>query len=129
MRINLVRSIGVVVGVIVVLLVAPIVCAASMDMTMDMTAETHALIPQCSSTSNSSPSHHVLMYTVGEQVTPNRLIPSEVVCLTWSPADLTIEPSPTEERPLQIEARDLAPPSEPIAYHCRNFLTSEEPPL
>ncbi len=129
MRINLVRSVGITVGIIAILLVAPTVCAASMDMMMDMTAETHTLVPQCSSTSDSPLSHHILMNAVGEQVTPNRFIPHEEVCLSWSPADLTVEPSPTEERPVQWDVRDHTPISIPIAYHCRNHITSEEPPL
>ena len=125
MRLNLVRSTGIVVGFIAILLIAPTICAASMD----MTAETHALIPQGSSISNSPLSHHVLINAVGEQVIPSRLIPSEAFCLSWSPVGLTAESSLTEERPAPREVIDHAPPSKPIGYRCRNYLTSEEPPL
>lgn len=127
MRKNLVRSFSIVVGIIAILLIAPTVCAVSMDMTV-ATHDSGSYL-QYFSTSPSPLLRHILLSTLAEQVTPpNRLIPNEEICLSWSPADLTIEPSPTEERPLQIEARDLAPPSYPVEYHCRN-LDSEEPPL
>lgn len=133
MRINLVRSIGIVFGIIPILLVAPTICAASMDMPPmaqhSGSLQEGAAIPERVSISASPLSHHILLSTLDEQTPPNRLIPSEAFCLSWSPADLTVEPSPTAERPVQGDARDLAPPSKPIAYHCRNYLTSEEPPL
>ena len=133
MRMNLVRSIGIVVGIIPILLIAPTICAASMDMTtMAHGSGSHqegTAIPQCVSASADPLSHHVLMNTVGEQVTPNRFVLDQGVCFSWSPVDPAIEPSPTEGSPVQGNTRDLAPPSKPIEYHCRNFLSSEEPPL
>lgn len=134
MRPNLVRYAGIAFGIIAILLIAPTICAAS---SMDMTTmaqdsgfrQEGAAIPQYVSTSVNPLPRHVLINAIGEEVTPNRLIPSEAVCLSWSPADLPVEPSPTAGRPVQIDVRDHAPPSTPIEYHCRNYLRSEEPPL
>ncbi len=132
-RMNLVKSIGIVVGIIPILLIGPTICAASMDMTtMAHDSGSHmdgAAVPQCVSTLVNPHSHHLLMNAVGEEVKPSSLIPSEAVCISWSPADLTVEPSPTEGKPVQTDVRDHTPLPKPIAYHCRNFLSSEEPPL
>ena len=130
---NLVRSIGIVVGIIPILLIAPTICAASMDMTiMTHDSGSHregAAVPQCVSTSVDPLSHHILMNTVGEQVTTNRLVLNHDLCLSWSPADLTAEPSPTEERPVQRDVSDHGPIPPPVEHHCRSYLRSEEPPL
>ncbi|MDO8716796.1 MAG: hypothetical protein Q7J73_08340 [Dehalococcoidales bacterium] len=133
MRVNLVRSIGIVVGIIPILLIAPTICAASMDMST-MTHDSGSYregttVPQCISTSANPLSHHVLMNAVGEEVTPNRIILNQDICRSWSPADLSVEPSTNEGKPVQTDIRDHAPPLPLIECHCRNFLSSEEPPL
>lgn len=132
MRINLVRSVALTFGVIAILLIAPTVCAASMDMTtMTHDSASHqgeTKVPKCLSTSASPLSHHILMNAVGEQVTPNRLILNQDICRSWSPVDLSVEPSTNEGKPVQADIRDHAPPLPPIERHCRSYLRSEEPP-
>lgn len=132
MRLNLVRYAGIAFGVIAILLIAPTICAASSDMptmTHDSGFQREGTtIPQCVSTSHNPLSHHVLMNVIGEEVTPNRLILEQDICVSWAPADLSAEPSPNEGRPAQGDIAYTPLPT-PVEYHCRNLLSSEEPPL
>jgi len=129
---NLVRSIGIVVGIIPILLIAPTICAASMDMPPmehhSGSQQEGTAIPQCVSTSHNPLSHHVLMNAIGEEVTPNRLILEQDICLSCSPADMPAEPSPNEGSPVQRDI-DHTPLPNPVEHRCRSYLRSEEPPL
>lgn len=129
MRINLVRSIGIVLGLaaILVLVALPTLAAAPMDYTEthDMgTCQQRAAIPlHCS--------HCILTNTneVAKQVLPpNRLTTSENVDLSLSPTNLSTESSPNKGMPVQGDTIQASPPSPLVEYHCRN-LDSEEPPL
>ena len=131
MRINLVRYAGIAFGIIAILLIAPTVCAASMDMTMAThdhgLSQGGAVIP-CFSASHNPLSHHVLMNAGGEEVTPDRLVLDQNICLSLSPGGLPAEPSPNEGKPVQMDI-DYTPLSHPVEHHCRSYLRSEEPPL
>ncbi|MDO8578543.1 MAG: hypothetical protein Q7R50_05125 [Dehalococcoidales bacterium] len=131
MRLNFVKSIGVVLGT-VVLLIAPTVCAASMDITMD--AQSAGPCPQGGgierrfTASSGSLSHCVLIRAMGEQAKPESLI-SYDMCLSWCLENSTsIEPSQVQATSFQREIIKI-PLSAPPEHHCRNFLSSEEPPL
>jgi len=128
MRLKFSRSIGVVLGIIAVLVIAPAICAASKD-TMSMTPETYGSVSQCFSTSGSMPSHHILLKAVGEQVKPHRFVLSTAESFSWYPITLTIEPSASRTEYVRREIECKIPISTTFENHCRNFLSSEEPPL
>lgn len=129
MRLNLVKVVGVAVGVaaIFLLLASPIVSAGSLACT-----KVHDVAP-CPEGAMAPLhfSHCALAKTaeVTKQVIlPNRLTRSEDVGLSLSLISLTTESSP-DKSPFQGDTVQVSPPRPRIAYHCRNVLVSEEPPL
>lgn len=136
MRLKFSRYTGVVLGVIAVMVIAPVICAASTD-TMGMMSETQGAVPQLVVTSGNMPSpsggmpsHHILLNAVGVQVKTNHFVLSAAESFFWHPiSSLTIEPSTSRTSNIrrEIEYKIPLPPS--VEYHCRNYLSSEEPPL
>ena len=140
MRINLVRSIVVVIGAVTILLVAPSLCAASPDMGGGMrdsvSSQEVVTVQQGFAASDSMPSHHLLMKVFAEQFgPPNRLVVSEHISFSWFPVNLPVEPVPlsTQQRPLERDIMYLIIYfillSTSVEYHYRNYPKTEEPPL
>ena len=133
MRLKFIRSFGVVFGIAAILLIAPTVCAASMGMpaAMQSSSPCQQGTPDSRYVTASSdmPSHCVLMKAMGEQVKPpNAALNANISltrCLEYSPDTLPSQPQST---PYQQDILKI-PLSTPTEHHCRNFLSSEEPPL
>ena len=128
MRLRFSSFTGVVLGVIAVLVIAPAICAASTD-TMAMTSETHSDVPHYSSALDSMPSHHMLLNAVGTQVKTDRFVLSAAESFSWYPINLTTEPAASETKYVRSDIECKIPIPTSVEYHCRNFLSSEEPPL
>lgn len=134
MRLKLAKSIGIVLGITAILLASPTICAASMEAVAGG-EETSGACRQadvsqpCFATSSGSLSHCVLIKALGEQVKPPRLVSYDNVCLSGCQvSDGANGHSQVLASPYQKDILKI-PISNPIVHHCRNLLSSEEPPL
>ena len=134
MRIKSIKSIGVVLGIVLLILIAPTVCASSMSMPAGMQIST-SCGQQGKSTASGinasmdSTSHCLLVKAEGEQIKTPDLISFNNVYISLG-NDLVNDVVTTQTNSPGVPGDILKIPiSPPHEHHCRNLLTSEEPPL